>query len=300
MMNGRHRCGMRHQQPRQRQDDHEEDREGRGREEHVGGARLPGSASGRESARPNLAGDGVRPHRAGEPMAAAGSHHAGPRACERVPPGEDRRSRAVSGDSRRRGYPVDMRERLGLAGRRPLILVALLAALCALGPAAGSAHAVKLTFIGDSKAAAIEFSRPRSACSRAGHTFAATSRSAAASSLPAARTRASPRRPPSRRSETTGPGSARARDRRRLQRHVRHVSRAAQPGHARRAQPRDVKGVVWVNLRAWGAAGPPRLREDQRDHRPVASSAGHSSTSPTGTHTRGASPPRGSATKAST
>jgi hypothetical protein len=51
-----------------------------------------------------------------------------------------------------------MRARLGLAGRRPLYLAALLAALCALGPAAGSASAVKLTYIGDSKAAAIEFS----------------------------------------------------------------------------------------------------------------------------------------------
>lgn len=49
-----------------------------------------------------------------------------------------------------------MRARLGVAG--PLTVVALLAALVALGPAAGSAGAVKLTFIGDSKAAGIEFS----------------------------------------------------------------------------------------------------------------------------------------------
>ena len=49
-----------------------------------------------------------------------------------------------------------MRMRFGVAGT--LLLVALLAAL-ALGPAAESAGAVKLTFIGDSKAAGIEFSR---------------------------------------------------------------------------------------------------------------------------------------------
>ena len=50
-----------------------------------------------------------------------------------------------------------MRMRFGAAGS--LVLVALLASLIALGPAAESAGAVKLTFIGDSKAAGIEFSR---------------------------------------------------------------------------------------------------------------------------------------------
>jgi hypothetical protein len=48
-----------------------------------------------------------------------------------------------------------MRTRLGVAG---VVAVAVLAALVALGPAAQSASAVELTFIGDSKAAAIEFS----------------------------------------------------------------------------------------------------------------------------------------------
>jgi hypothetical protein len=38
------------------------------------------------------------------------------------------------------------------------VLVAVVAAVIALGPASGSAGAVRLTFIGDSKAAAIEFS----------------------------------------------------------------------------------------------------------------------------------------------
>src|SRR5262245_57962322 len=50
-----------------------------------------------------------------------------------------------------------MRMRSGVAGS--LVLVTLLAALVALGPAAESASAVKLTFIGDSKAAGINFSR---------------------------------------------------------------------------------------------------------------------------------------------
>ncbi|MGH3040731.1 MAG: hypothetical protein ACRDNG_03150 [Gaiellaceae bacterium] len=50
-----------------------------------------------------------------------------------------------------------MRKRLGVAGL-PLLLVAILAALVALGPAAASADAVKLTFIGDSKVAMIEYS----------------------------------------------------------------------------------------------------------------------------------------------
>jgi hypothetical protein len=49
-----------------------------------------------------------------------------------------------------------MRVRLGFPGR-PLLLAVALAAL-ALGPAAGSASAYKVTFIGDSKAAMIEYS----------------------------------------------------------------------------------------------------------------------------------------------
>ncbi len=48
-----------------------------------------------------------------------------------------------------------MGTRSGVAG---LVLAAVLATLVALGPAAGSAGAVKLTFIGDSKAAAINYS----------------------------------------------------------------------------------------------------------------------------------------------
>jgi hypothetical protein len=48
--------------------------------------------------------------------------------------------------------------RRGLPVSGPLLLVAVLAALVALGPAAGSADAVKLTFIGDSKSAAINYS----------------------------------------------------------------------------------------------------------------------------------------------
>ena len=50
-----------------------------------------------------------------------------------------------------------MRRRAGI-GR--LILVGLVTALAALGPAVASADAVRFTFIGDSKAAAIEFSPP--------------------------------------------------------------------------------------------------------------------------------------------
>jgi hypothetical protein len=49
-----------------------------------------------------------------------------------------------------------MRVRLGSSGR-PLLLAVVLAAL-ALGPAAGSASAYRVTFIGDSKAAMIEYS----------------------------------------------------------------------------------------------------------------------------------------------
>ena len=49
-----------------------------------------------------------------------------------------------------------MRVRFGVAG--PLVLVGVLAAAAALGPAAEPASAVKLTFIGDSKAAAINYS----------------------------------------------------------------------------------------------------------------------------------------------
>ena len=60
-----------------------------------------------------------------------------------------------------------MRARLGVAG--PLTVVALLAAVVALGPAAGSAEAVKLTFIGDSKAAGIEFSRKAKRLLSRGH-----------------------------------------------------------------------------------------------------------------------------------
>jgi hypothetical protein len=51
-----------------------------------------------------------------------------------------------------------MRKRPVVAGRRLLVLAAVLAAAVALGPAAGSAHATKVTFIGDSKAAGIELS----------------------------------------------------------------------------------------------------------------------------------------------
>jgi hypothetical protein len=52
---------------------------------------------------------------------------------------------------------------------RPLLLVAVLAALLALGPAVGSAGAVKFTFIGDSKAAGIEFSKKAKRLLRRGH-----------------------------------------------------------------------------------------------------------------------------------
>jgi hypothetical protein len=51
-----------------------------------------------------------------------------------------------------------MRERPVTAGRRLLVLSAVVVAAAALGPGAGSAHATKVTFIGDSKAAGIEFS----------------------------------------------------------------------------------------------------------------------------------------------
>ena len=56
------------------------------------------------------------------------------------------------------GYAVRMGRRTGVPGRRTLLVACVLAALVALGPAAGSAGAVKFTFIGDSKAAGIEFS----------------------------------------------------------------------------------------------------------------------------------------------
>ncbi|HXV34708.1 MAG TPA: hypothetical protein VD769_11915 [Gaiellaceae bacterium] len=57
----------------------------------------------------------------------------------------------------------------GVPGRRTLILACVLAALVALGPAAGSAGAVRLTFIGDSKAAGIEFSAPAKRLLARGH-----------------------------------------------------------------------------------------------------------------------------------
>jgi hypothetical protein len=50
-----------------------------------------------------------------------------------------------------------MARRSGVPRRRTLLLATVLAALVALGPAAGSAGAVKLTFLGDSKAAGIEY-----------------------------------------------------------------------------------------------------------------------------------------------
>lgn len=59
-----------------------------------------------------------------------------------------------------------MRMRLGVAG--PL-LVAIVAALVAFGPAAESAGAVEFTFIGDSKAAGIEFSKKAKRLLRRGH-----------------------------------------------------------------------------------------------------------------------------------
>jgi hypothetical protein len=59
-----------------------------------------------------------------------------------------------------------MRMRLGVGG--PL-LVAIVAALVALGPAAESASAVEFTFIGDSKAAGIEFSKKAKRLLRRGH-----------------------------------------------------------------------------------------------------------------------------------
>jgi hypothetical protein len=58
----------------------------------------------------------------------------------------------------------------GVAGRPTLLAVVVLAALVALGPAAGSAGAVKLTFIGDSKAAGIEFSPKAKRLLARGHT----------------------------------------------------------------------------------------------------------------------------------
>ncbi|HXV96052.1 MAG TPA: SGNH/GDSL hydrolase family protein [Gaiellaceae bacterium] len=63
-----------------------------------------------------------------------------------------------------------MARRSGVPGRRTLLLVTVLATLVALGPAAGSAGAVKLTFIGDSKAAAIEYSTQAKRLLARGHT----------------------------------------------------------------------------------------------------------------------------------
>ena len=60
-----------------------------------------------------------------------------------------------------------MRTRFGGAG--PLVVVAVLAAVVALGPAAEQANAVKLTFIGDSKAAAINYSRKAKRLLSRGH-----------------------------------------------------------------------------------------------------------------------------------
>lgn len=63
-----------------------------------------------------------------------------------------------------------MARRSGVPGRRTLLLATVLAALVALGPAAGSAEAVKLTFIGDSKAAGIEYSAEAKRLLARGHT----------------------------------------------------------------------------------------------------------------------------------
>jgi hypothetical protein len=59
--------------------------------------------------------------------------------------------------------------RSGLFAGGPLLLVAVLAASIALGPAAGSADAVKGTFIGDSKAASINYSTRAKRLLQRGH-----------------------------------------------------------------------------------------------------------------------------------
>jgi hypothetical protein len=66
-----------------------------------------------------------------------------------------------------------MARRSGVPGRRTLLLATVLAALVALvalGPAARPAGAVKLTFIGDSKAAGIEYSAEAKRLLARGHT----------------------------------------------------------------------------------------------------------------------------------
>jgi hypothetical protein len=147
---------------------------------------------------------------------------------------------------------VDMRERLGLAGRRPLILAALLAALGALGPAAGSAHAVKLTYIGDSKAAAIEFSPAAKRLLARGHTVRRdlkVCRRLVAPSCPyqgvtpTTALRAI-------RNYGTGLGTVLVID---VGYNDTSSTYRGQLNQVMRAAlNRGVKGVVWVNLRAWG------------------------------------------------
>ena len=195
-------------------------------------------------------------------MAAAGSHHAGPRACERVPPEETagpepflaiRGSGAIlwtcgsdsasPGDGRSSSSPSSRHS--ARSGRRP-----------------APRDAVKLTYIGDSKAAAIEFSPTAKRLLARGHTVRRdlkVCRRLVAPSCPyqgvtpTTALRAI-------RNYGTGLGTG-ARDRRRLQRHVRDVSRAAQPGHARRAQPRGQGRRLGEPPGLGAAAGPPRLRD---------------------------------------
>ena len=140
------------------------------------------------------------------------------------------------------------------------LLLVVLAAVVALGPATGSAGAVKFTFIGDSKAAGIEFSKKAKRLLRRGHDVRRDLKvcrrlvapSCAYQGVVPLGSRGGRRR--------HRPGD-RPRDRRRLQRLLLDVPPPPQSGHARRPRPRGGRGRLGEPQ-----GRSPRLPKDQPDH----------------------------------
>ena len=143
-----------------------------------------------------------------------------------------------------------MRRRTGVGRRGAVLFVLLVAAFAALGPAAAPASAVKFTFIGDSKAAGIEYSPPAKRLLARGHTVRRdlrVCRRLVAPSCPyQGRTPATALQAIRNYGRTLGPvlvidvgyNDSSATYRGQLEQVV------------RAAKVRGVKGIVWVNLRA--------------------------------------------------
>ena len=143
-----------------------------------------------------------------------------------------------------------MRRRTGVGRRGAVLFVLLVAAFAALGPAAAPASAVKFTFIGDSKAAGIEYSPPAKRLLARGHTVRRdlkVCRRLVAPSCPyQGRTPATALQAIKNYGRTLGPvlvidvgyndSSA--------------TYRGQMEQVVRAAKVRGVKGIVWVNLRA--------------------------------------------------